>query len=117
MSLPSSPPISLSITYKSNHYGLSLLPSETFASLQARLEELTDVPPSFQKLLYKGKKNHIDAEWTIEEAGLKDGMKMMLLGSTQNEVGGIMTAEAEKRRRDDIMKRREARGPTKAIIP
>ena len=116
MSSSSSPPISLNVTYKTEHYILSLLPSETFASLQARLEELTSVPRPFQKLLYKGKKIQINGEVTIEEAGLKNGTKVMLLGSTQDEVGGVMVAEAEKRRKDDIMRQREARGPTKAII-
>jgi hypothetical protein len=53
------------------------------------------VPPPFQKLLYKGKKNQINDEETIVEAGLKNGTKVMLLGSTQNEVGGVMAAEAE----------------------
>ncbi|KAF8527299.1 WLM-domain-containing protein [Gautieria morchelliformis] len=103
----------LNITYKSDHHTLSLLPSESFASLQARLEELTGVPPPFQKLLYKGKKSQINDEGTIVEAGLKSGTKVMLLGSTQHEVGGVMAAEAEKRRRDDIMRQREARGPSK----
>lgn len=106
--------MTLNISFKSNHYSLSLLPSETFATLQARLDELTNVPPSFQKLLYKGKKARINNEGTIEEAGLKDGIKVILLGSTQREVGGVMAAEAEKQKRDEIMRQRQARGPSKA---
>jgi Ubiquitin family len=116
MSSPS-PAVSLNIGFRSDHYSLSLLPSETYATLQARLEELTSVPPPFQKLLYKGKRAQINIEGTIEEAGLKDGTKVTLLGSTQREVGGVMAAEAEKRKRDDIMRQRQDRGPSKAIIP
>lgn len=115
MSSSSSSLIQLTFSFKSDQYHLSLPPSETFVSLQARLEELTSVPPSLQKLLYKGKKAHISHEGTIEEAGLKNGTKVMLLGSTQHEIGGVMAAEAEKRRRDDIMRQREARGPSKVI--
>jgi hypothetical protein len=35
-----------------------------------------------QKLLYKGKKPSIEADATLSDAGLKDGMKIQMLGST-----------------------------------
>jgi len=105
--------ISLVITHKTTQYPLSLSPSETFANLQTRLHELTSVPPPLQKLLYKGKKTPATSEYTIEEAGLKDGTKIMLLGSTVQDIDGLKATEAEKKRKDDIMRQRAARGPTK----
>ncbi|KIJ55533.1 hypothetical protein M422DRAFT_774532 [Sphaerobolus stellatus SS14] len=108
-----SEPISLNITYKTKHYTLSIPPSETWAALQERLYGFTSVPPAFQKLLYKGKKPAVDHDDTIQEAGLKDGAKVMLLGSTEEEVGSLKAAEAEKKRREEIMKQRAAKGPTK----
>ncbi|KAF8586460.1 WLM-domain-containing protein [Ramaria rubella] len=107
-------PINFNVSHKSAVYHISMLPSDSLTNLHARLEELTSVPPPFQKLLFKGKKGIIREEQTLEEAGLKDGMKVMLLGSTKQEVGGLKAVEAEKKKREDIMRQREARGPTKA---
>jgi len=111
--MSSKSPISLIINHKSSQYDLSLFSSDTLLSLQVRLEELTSIPPPLQKLLYKGKKAKTSDEQTLAEAGLKDGVKIMLLGSTEQEVGGVKAAEAEKKKTEDIMRQREARGPTK----
>lgn len=105
--------ISLNITYKGKQYAISISPSETWATLQERLYELTSIPPALQKLLFKGKKATIEHDDMLELAGIKDGMKIMLLGSTEAEIGSVKATEAEKKRRDEIMKQRAARGPTK----
>lgn len=112
--MSSSTPISFTVSHKSVQYTLSFPPSDTLAILQARLEELTFIPPSLQKLLYKGKKVKVIEEQTLTEIGLRDGAKLMLLGSTEPEIGGLKAAEAEKKRRDNIMRQRAAKGPSKA---
>ncbi|KAI5123182.1 hypothetical protein M0805_003949 [Coniferiporia weirii] len=98
----------LTVTHRGATHPLSVLPDNTFAALQLQLEELTSVPPSFQKLLCKGKKVNSPPEATLDQAGLKDGMKMQLLGPTEAELGGMRSAESETRRRDEILKRRTA---------
>lgn len=108
--------LTLNVTHKGTRYNLSILPSETWAILQERLHELTHVPPAFQKLLYKGKKATVGHDDTVEQAGIKDGMKIVLLGSTEQEIGGIKAVEAEKKRREEIMRQRVAKGPTKVRL-
>ncbi|EJD48175.1 WLM-domain-containing protein [Auricularia subglabra TFB-10046 SS5] len=107
--------LNLTITHRGQKYTLSAGPDSTLDELQARIAELTDVPMQYQKLLYgKGKKKDADAAtMTLTEAGLSDGAKIMLLGSTAGEMDGMKAAESEKARREDIMARRAAKGPTK----
>ena len=95
---------------------LSLLPDETLAVLQTRLEELTSVPPPQQKLLYKGKKSSHGESTTLQDAGFKDRMKVQLLGATAEELGGMRKAEDEQRRRGSIMRERAAKGTVKVRL-
>ncbi|PFH50292.1 hypothetical protein AMATHDRAFT_48016 [Amanita thiersii Skay4041] len=108
MSSPASE-ITLSITYRGTQHTLSVPGDASFASLQLQLEKLTSVPPSLQKLLFKGRKatsDNRDEKVTLSEMGIKDGTKIQLLGATQKELGGIQIAESEKRRRDELTRRR-----------
>jgi hypothetical protein len=79
------------------------------------LEELTSVPPSLQKLLYKGKKpsSGADNEITLSQAGFKHGIKVQMLGSTTEELGSLQAAESEQKRRDRILRERALKAPTK----
>jgi hypothetical protein len=58
------------------------------------LYDVTSVPPSNQKLLWKGKKAASD-DTSLTQAGLKDGVKIQMLGSTEQEVGGLQDAEQQ----------------------
>jgi hypothetical protein len=82
-------------------------------SLHIQLEELTGVPPSLQKLLYKGKKPPGDGDATIAEAGIKEGLKVQMLGSTPQEIGGLKAAEDEQQKRNRILRERALKAPTK----
>ncbi|KZP17568.1 WLM-domain-containing protein [Athelia psychrophila] len=93
-------------------YPLSLLPDSTLASLYAQLEELTGVPPPLQKLLYKGKRA-ADEDAALSAAGIKNGLKIQMLGSTQQEIGGLHAAETEQQRINRILRDRALKGPTK----
>lgn len=110
-------PISLTVTHRGTPCSLSLLPDSTLAVLHAQLEELTSVPPSLQKLLYKGKKlnSGVDDETTLSQAGFKHGMKIQMLGSTAQELGDIQAVETERRKRDLILRERALTAPTKVI--
>ncbi|KAF8347977.1 WLM-domain-containing protein [Amanita rubescens] len=102
-------PIKLTVTYRGAQHALSVLPDSTLSALQACLEELTSVPPSLQKLLYKGKKatsTSQDEDTTVIEVGLKDGMKIQLLGATMQELGGMKDAENAQRKREKILRER-----------
>jgi hypothetical protein len=109
--------ISVTVSYRGTSYPLALLPDSTLAALQVQLEELTSVPPSLQKLLYKGKRAGLGAEHetTLSEAGLKNGLKIQVLGSTTEELGSLQAVESEQKRRDHILRERALKAPTKVM--
>lgn len=98
--------MNITVTFRGTSHPLLVLPDTTLEALQLQLEELTSIPPSLQKLLYKGKKPRLPPHATLNEAGLKDGMKVQLLGSTESELGEMKKAEDEKRRREEILSQR-----------
>ena len=106
--------ISLVVSHRGTTYPLSVLPTSTLSSLQSKLEQLTSVPPELQKLLYSGKKKSATAQHdesassgpTILQAGLKDGMKIQMLGSTTQELEGLKSAEDARKKRDRILRER-----------
>jgi hypothetical protein len=100
--------ITLSVSFRGSQHTLSIPVDSTTQELAHELEGITSVPAHLQKLIYKGKKATQD-ETTLEDAGLKDGMKIQVLGPLAAELGDMQKAEAEKRRREDIMKAREAK--------
>jgi Ubiquitin family len=111
-------PISVTVTHRGTPYSLSLLPDSSLAALQILLEELTSVPPSLQKLLYKGKKlsSGADNETTLSQAGFKNGIKIQMLGSTAEELGNLQAAESDQKRRDRILRERAVKAPTKVMV-
>ncbi|KAF9818272.1 hypothetical protein IEO21_02900 [Rhodonia placenta] len=106
-------PIELNVSHRGTTHRLSLLPNDTITALQARLEELTSMPPSLQKLLYKGKKPHLQDDDTLSQAGFKNGIKIQLIGPTAEELGGMRAVEDERNRRERIMRERAAKSPIK----
>ncbi|KZT07234.1 WLM-domain-containing protein [Laetiporus sulphureus 93-53] len=113
MSSSDTSPIEITVTHRGVAHRLSLLPDDTMTVLQARLEELTSVPPSLQKLLYKGKKANIKDDVTLTQAGLKNGMKVQMLGTTSEELGSLRAVEDERARKERIMRERAKKAPVK----
>ena len=105
--------IDFTVSHKGKSYPLSLPSESTLEELQTELEELTSVPPPNQKLLYKGKKASVDVKATLEEAGIKPGVKVQLLGSTANEVGQLRQVENEFQRRERILRERASKSQPK----
>jgi Ubiquitin family len=109
-------PIDLHVIHRGVNYDLSLLPDDTLAVLYAHLETLTAVPASRQKLLYKGKKPAHTSTTTVKDAGLSHGMKVTMLGSTDQELGTMIKVENEQRRIEQIMQDRASKGTVKARL-
>jgi hypothetical protein len=106
--------ITLTVSHRGTSHTLTTSPDATLHDFQLEIEEKTDVPPEFQKLLYKGKKaGPSNDEITLEAAGMKDGTKITLMGSTLGEIKGMKNAENEKSKRDEIYRRRAEKGPSK----
>lgn len=112
--------ISFTVTFRGVPHALSVLPDTTLAELYLRLEELTGVPPPLQKLLYKNKKapgiNNNAEQMTIIQAGLKDGMKVQMLGSTTQEIEGLKGVEDERTRIEGILRKRALKAPVKVNL-
>lgn len=98
--------LDFTVSHRSKTYTLSLPPDTPIDTLQTRLQELTSVPNANQKLVYKGKKPSFKGDDTIAEAGLKNGLKVQMLGSTAEELGEMKQVEDEHQRRERIMKER-----------
>lgn len=99
----------ITVSHRGNTYSLSLLPEDTLTLLHTQLEELTSVPRSNQKLLYKGKKPSSNNDTTLSQAGLKPGMKVQLLGPTAEEIGEMRNVEGEHEKKERILKERAAK--------
>ncbi|KAJ7262660.1 WLM-domain-containing protein [Mycena haematopus] len=105
--------ISLTVSHRGIQHRLSVLSDSTLADLHATLEELTTVPPSMQKLLYKNSLKAGHDAMTLREAGLKDGTKVQMVGSTLQELDSLQAKEAEERRRNRILRERALKAPVK----
>jgi hypothetical protein len=111
--------ISITVLYRGNTHPIAISSDSTWSDLQATLEELTNVPPSLQKLLYKGKKPgaSYDAETTLLNAGIRNGLKVQMLSPTAQELEAMHAAENEKQRRERIMRERALKGTVKVSAP
>ncbi len=58
---------------------LSMCLSSTVGDLKEKAYQLLGIPPAMQKLLIKGQMRPEDT--TLKEAGLKKGLRVMLIGS------------------------------------
>lgn len=76
--------INLTVAHRGTTHSVSAHLDDTLQSLHSQLEEITGVSPDNQKLLFKGKKvvKKEAGEVTLTEVGLKDGLKVQMLGST-----------------------------------
>lgn len=78
------PQIEFRIQYGKNSADLKRPASSTVAELKAEIEKTLNIPPNMQKLMYKGLlKNDTD---TLEKVGIKNGAKVMLIGSSQADI-------------------------------
>lgn len=114
MSSPSS--IQIQLSHRGTSHSLTLSSGATLATLKSEISSLTNVPPTNQKLLYKGKKpahSNDEENVTLEQAGFKDGFKVQMLGNTEEELGGMRKVEDEQKRRERIMAERMAKGTVK----
>ena len=117
-SVTSSAPITLTISFRGTAHSVTIPQSSSIFFLHERLEDITNVPPSLQKLLYKGKKLTWTSEeeaqkTTLEQVGLKDGIKVQFLGSTLKEMEGLKKEEGEHLKKAKILRERALKAPVK----
>lgn len=98
--------LNFSVSYRGQTHNLNLPADTPVLTLQVQLNDLTGVPPTLQKLIYKGKKAQKGEDATIADVGIKNGAKVQLLGTTTQELDGLKSAESEQQRRERIMRER-----------
>lgn len=99
--------ISFEVTFRGDTHRISLPSDEAVSSLCTILEELTQVPPSAQKLLFRGKKIGASQEGvTLAHAGLRDGIRVQMLGSTTHELDALHSTESGYHKKERILRER-----------
>ncbi|KAG6332754.1 hypothetical protein ID866_6337 [Astraeus odoratus] len=109
--------ISFEVQFRGTTHRVSLDPSAPVASLHTTLAELTQVPPSFQKLLFRGKKIGTSQEGvTVAQTGLKDGVRVQMLGPTPEELDTLNAAESDYHKKERILHERALKPQVKVSI-
>ena len=99
--------ISFQVSFCGVTHEISLPSDAPTQSLHAMLEKLTLVPSSLQKLLFRGKKIGSGQEGvTLAQVGLRDGVKVQMLGSTVQELDLLNATESEYHRKERILRER-----------
>ncbi|CAG8594430.1 12376_t:CDS:2 [Cetraspora pellucida] len=85
--------ISFQVTFKGKTIQVeSLNSSHTIRNLKKYLAEETSIPVEFQKLFYKGLLNN---DSTLLECNFKNGIKVLLVGSSQQDIQAIREADSK----------------------
>ncbi|KAI7885778.1 WLM-domain-containing protein [Lichtheimia hyalospora FSU 10163] len=81
--------LNFQVSYQGNNLEITQCDSQsTIGQLKQHLQQETGVPPSLQKLLYKGKRL-VDDSTTLNELGFNNKTKLMLMGSAAQQVAKI----------------------------
>ncbi|XP_061196217.1 ubiquitin domain-containing protein UBFD1-like [Saccostrea echinata] len=75
--------VDFKIVYNKQKYDVTFPTNDTIAKLKAHIQTLTGVPSAMQKIMYKGLAKD---ESTLKELKVTKGAKIMVVGSTLNDV-------------------------------
>ena len=82
--------LSFRVTHRKDLHRIVIPLTATVLDLHKELERLTGIPVEMQKIMYKGGMK--DKSKTLTDMGVKDGIKMMLMGSKPAEVEALAAA-------------------------
>jgi hypothetical protein len=113
--------ITLTFSFRGTSHVVSLPNDAPLSALHSRLEALTSVPSSLQKLIYRGKKiqhrqDVSEPEPTIAQAGLRDGVKVQMLGSTADELKQLNAADSARQSKERILRERALKPQVKVCL-
>jgi len=72
------------VSFKKQNYDIEFAPTQTLGALRQQVAQLTGVAAGLQKLMFKGMLK--DDNKTLDELGIKSGTRIMLVGSTIDQV-------------------------------
>ncbi|XP_018563513.1 ubiquitin domain-containing protein UBFD1-like [Anoplophora glabripennis] len=84
--------IEVKVIYNKKKYDVSAASNLTISDFKKQLQGLLGVPDSMQKLMYKGL---LQDNQTIASSGITKGSKIMLVGSTLNDVLAVSSVSKE----------------------
>jgi len=102
--------ISVVVAHRGVLHPIRLPLPATLADLHDQLRQLTSVPESNQKLIYKGRR-------ALADADLKDGIKLQMLGSTPEQIDTVSAAYNEHAKKERTIRDRALKPQVKVRFP
>ncbi|TKS92156.1 Ubiquitin domain-containing protein UBFD1 [Collichthys lucidus] len=104
--------VDLKIIWNKNKYDLKIPVDDTGAKLKESIHSLTGLPPAMQKVMYKGL---LPEDKTLREIKITNGAKIMVVGSTINDVLAVNTpkeviqqeVKAEENKKEPLCRQKE----------
>ena len=96
--------VSFKVIFNKQKLDITFPLDDTVIKFKSHLEGLTKVPPSMQKLMFKGKLND---DTTLRDANITKSSKVMLIGSTVNDVMTV-AAPDPKALKEEMLKEEAA---------
>lgn len=85
---PLGDPIDVKVVWNKNKYDVVVRPEETVLDLKTKMQELTQLPPAMQKIMFKGL---CKDDRTMKDLKVAKGTKIMLVGSTLDDILAVST--------------------------
>ncbi|XP_069503494.1 ubiquitin domain-containing protein UBFD1 [Ambystoma mexicanum] len=106
--------VEFKIIWNKNKYDVKLPLDSTGASLKQTIHSLTGLPPAMQKVMFKGL---VSEEKTLRELKVTNGAKVMVVGSTINDVLAVNTpketiqeeVKAEESKKEPVCRQKQHR--------
>ncbi|XP_006013429.1 ubiquitin domain-containing protein UBFD1 isoform X1 [Latimeria chalumnae] len=106
--------VDLKIIWNKNKYDIKFPLDGTGASLKEKIHTLTGLPPAMQKVMYKGL---VPEDKTLREVKVTSGAKIMVVGSTINDVLAVNTpkeviqqeVKAEENKKEPLCRQKQHR--------
>ncbi|XP_041813392.1 ubiquitin domain-containing protein UBFD1 isoform X2 [Chelmon rostratus] len=106
--------VDLKIIWNKNKYDLKIPVDNTGAKLKESIYSLTGLPPAMQKVMYKGL---LPEDKTLREIKITNGAKIMVVGSTINDVLAVNTpkeviqqeVKAEENKKEPLCRQKQHR--------
>nr|XP_055046069.1 ubiquitin domain-containing protein UBFD1 isoform X1 [Misgurnus anguillicaudatus] len=106
--------VEVKIIWNKNKYDLKMPLDGTGANLKEKIHSLTGLPPAMQKVMYKGL---LPEDKTLREIKVTNGAKIMVVGSTINDVLAVNTpkeviqqeVKAEENKKEPLCRQKQHR--------
>ncbi|XP_063200096.1 ubiquitin domain-containing protein UBFD1 isoform X2 [Chroicocephalus ridibundus] len=106
--------VELKVIWNKNKYDVKFCLDSTGAELKQKIHSLTGLPPAMQKVMFKGL---LPEEKTLREIKVTNGAKIMVVGSTINDVLAVNTpkeaaqqeVKAEENKKEPLCRQKQHR--------